>query len=292
MFVIVICLLPWYAVAHSQYGTYTHSYDWVVSAAFLSGLVPAVTELALYCALMVVVVVGGALVVAKRSVQKDQDGSSNVVSHRQPPGFSPGSVATSLWHQRALHVLFFVSNLTIVLLVNVGFVAASLQADQVSLAFAQIFYTAFKLFWNMECTPYMIDYITVYTGRRRVSSSLVTIHMLLSILNNIVIPCLVVAAQSPSCFLNVFQASPTVTAEYNVPGCTTIATISPAGTVFETVCSPQYPVSLTVQFEPHFSYSYQCSPPAGHRRSLMEKSCLSLPSRCSGDCEMNGCSMG
>jgi hypothetical protein len=159
-----------------------------------------------------------------------------------------------------LHALFFLINVTVVLLVNVGFVAASLQADHVVLAVSQILYMAFKLSWNLVCTPYMIDLVTAYSGRERASSSLVTLHMLLSILNNIVIPCLVVAAQSPSCFLNVFRASPTVNAYYRVPGCSSLGvfTVDGASTV-TTVCSSQSPVPLSLQFEPHFSYSYQCS---------------------------------
>jgi Leucine-rich repeat (LRR) protein len=254
---IVLCLLPWYAAAHSQYSTYAHAYAWVVSAAFLSGLVPAVTELALYCALMIAVIICKALLAAKMSDQKS--GPSTVVPHEQPGGLPTGIALTPLWYQRLLHALFFVANLIVVLLVNVGFVAASLQADHPVLATSQILYTAFKIYWNMVCTPYMIDVVTAYAGRRSVSSSLVTIHMLLSILNNIVIPCLVVAVQSPSCFLNVFQASPTVHADYIVPGCVTFTTAIVNGSTFATTCTYLYPVSLSLQFEPHFSYSYQCS---------------------------------
>jgi hypothetical protein len=257
-FAIVVCLIPWYAAAHSQYSTYTHAYAWVVSAAFLSGLVPAVTELALYSALMMAVVIGGGLLAATVEDTGGKKGRSAAIGFQQPNTSTAVNSPTPVWHQRSLHGLFFVTNLTIVLLVNVGFVAASLQADQAVLAVAQILYTAFKLFWNMVCTPYMIDLVTAYSGRRRVSSSLVTIYMLLSVVNNIVIPCLVVAAQSPSCFLNVFQASPTVNAEYSVPGCiTTPATSSEV--IINTVCSSLYPVPLSLQFQPHFSYSYQCS---------------------------------
>jgi hypothetical protein len=68
-----------------------------------------------------------------------------------------------------------------------------------------------------------------------------------------------VAVQSPSCFLNVFQASPTVTAKYKVPGCDAYDSLYANGSTLATQCSSHYSVSLSLQFEPHFSYSYQCS---------------------------------
>ena len=151
---IVVCLMPWYAIAHSFFGTRTHEYAWVVSAAFLSGLTPAVTGLVLYGVFMSALVVFSASLVRRKDDRERQRAQSS--SPRVRPAsvsLAPVVVPIPVWQRRLIYLAFFVSNLFIVLLANVGYVAATLSASTAVVTLVQIVFSLFKLVWNMACTP-------------------------------------------------------------------------------------------------------------------------------------------
>ena len=70
-------------------------------------------------------------------------------------------------------------------------------------------------------------------------------------LNNIVIPCLVVAVISPNCFYNLFVAAPDVDSEYSYEYCDLF---TPTGS-----CVLYSPKFTSTSYNPPFTYSYQCS---------------------------------
>jgi hypothetical protein len=99
--------------------------------------------------------------------------------------------------------------------------------------------------------------VTIVNGQDHMNQSMLTITMFLSLVNNIVIPCLVVAAQSPSCFNEWFSSTPSVSAVYTIPGC--FLQYQDSTYNYTTVCSFSSPVELSTTFNPLFGYGYQCS---------------------------------
>ncbi len=71
-------------------------------------------------------------------------------------------------------------------------------------------------------------------------------------INNIAIPCLVVAVVSPNCFYNALVAAPTVTTTITYQDCSTVD-------VTTGLCLAYAYVSVPTAFDPPFSYNYQCS---------------------------------
>jgi hypothetical protein len=190
---IVVCLMPWYGIAHSFFGTRTHEYAWVVSAAFLSGLTPAVTGLVLYGVFMSALVVFSASLVRRKDDRERQRAQSS--SPRVRPAsvsLAPVVVPIPVWQRRLIYLAFFV-----------------------------------------------------------------TIHMFMALVNNVVIPCLVVAAQSPSCFNELFFKPKSIDTNYLVPGCA--VDYQSTTKTYVTVCSYQDAAELTLSYKPLFTYDYQCS---------------------------------
>jgi hypothetical protein len=253
----LVSLGPWYAIAHSYFSTYTHTYAWVISAAFLSGLTPTVTGLTLYCTLMTAVILGAAVLVRKTddaARQRSRTASSTSIILSVPATAAPTVLA---WQRTCAYAVFLVINMTVVLGVNVGFVAITLSASTSVVTLAQLLLSLFKLVWNMACTPYMIDLVTAANLQAHISPTMITMHVFLSLVNNVVIPCLVIAAQSPSCFNEWFSSTPSVAAVYTIPGC--FLQYQDSTFNYTTVCSYKSPVELVTDFNPLFRYEYQCS---------------------------------
>jgi Leucine-rich repeat (LRR) protein len=245
---IVVVLVPWYAAASHYYGTYTHQYAWVVSAAFLSGTVPTVVNLALYCLLMVGAILGSAVIVIRRDkAERNHNGSP---TRTQPP--HPTNPAAQLsWKRYLVYAAFLTFNLFVVAGANAGFVSIALSQSNFVVVLAQVLLSAFKLTWNTVCTPFLIYLVKEIIAQKSATASLVTVQVFLALFNNIAIPCMVVAVLSPSCFYSVFDPPGKVTSNFVVQGCY----VGTAGVY----CSFKSAVHLTASFSPPFKYDYQCS---------------------------------
>jgi hypothetical protein len=78
-----------------------------------------------------------------------------------------------------------------------------------------------------------------------------SLHVFTALVNSVVVPCLVVAAVSPSCFYNVFQPAPTVTSAFRFHACDYF---------YDTgECYEYAYVHSPTSYDAPFTYSYQCS---------------------------------
>lgn len=163
---IVLVLVPWYLAASKAYGTYTHTYAWTVSAAFMSGVTPFAVEFCFYCALMVaLVVIGTYLVVRRDNVERIRSRSSARIS-RTLTADSVIAVKTLSQSSRAVvYVSFLIINVMAVVGVNVAFVTVALTQSSDVLVMAQILVSLFKLVWNTVCVPFLIYLVKAYLAQ-------------------------------------------------------------------------------------------------------------------------------
>jgi Leucine-rich repeat (LRR) protein len=247
---IVVVLVPWYSVASHYFGTYTHQYGWVVSAAFLSGNAATAVE---FC-VMVIIMLGVVLSVTHLTTKYDRE------VHFQPDRFDSRSVdgrflyskdrRTTVPQRLAIYAAYAAVNLAVVVGVNVLFVYIALYQSNSLLILAQVMLSFFKLGWNSVCTPYLIRQIAEYLSDTTSGAGFVSIQVMVALFNNIAIPCLVVAVVSPSCFYNVFDAPPSVDSRFVYYSCADF---------LDTGCDFYSPEIISTTYNPPFLYDYQCS---------------------------------
>jgi Leucine-rich repeat (LRR) protein len=245
---IVVVLVPWYAVASYYFGTYTHQYAWVISAGFLSGMTPLIVEFVLYCALLVALTVIAYVVVRKMDVT---DLPQSRAAGRAVPTTVAAKEKVSQLKQFFVYTAFMTVNLIVVGGVNVGFVAIALSQSNGVVFLAQLLLSLFKLLWSTVCTPFLIYLVAGYVSGTASSDSFLTVQVLIGLFNNIAIPCLVVTVLSPNCFYNVFHAPDPVLATFFLENCTLDPNL--AGCTF--VLSKPFVSS----YDPPYHYTYQCS---------------------------------
>ena len=247
---IVLVLVPWYAVASHYYGTYTHQYAWTVSAAFLSGPEATVVQLVVYLQLLAVMLGGLVLLLLRYDRQQHH------VRSRVDTCSKDGRYELTLDEPRTLtqrlivYWVYATVNIVVVGGVNVAFVLITLSESSRTLLFAQIGLSLFKLGWNTAATPHLIQYISAYISPTAQSTGFVAVQVMMALFNNIAIPCLIVAVISPSCFYSVFHPASTVLSLNLYQFCVLITPVGCLQFKFE--------VSQTA-FDPPFTYDYQCS---------------------------------
>jgi hypothetical protein len=238
--------VPWYSAASHYYGTYTHQYAWVVSAAFLSGLAPGLVEFFLWSGLIVLVAwlalyfTSGDSLLAAEVDEGESVPSSNI----------------SLAARAQAYALFVGVNLVVVIGVNVAFVYVSLNESSQAVLLAQVALSLFKFGWNTAFVPYLISWIGKRLLPGKGSSGFFRVQAFIGLFNNIAVPCLVVAAESPSCFRDVLFPPADVTSNFAVQNCQVVSIADKSLTVD---CSDPSLYPQQSQLTPQFSYSYECS---------------------------------
>jgi Leucine-rich repeat (LRR) protein len=246
--VIVVVLLPLYVTLARYSGTVTHAYAWQASAAFLTGVAPVVCECVTWVALLCVAIAAFEWTVRQLVVNGPEGGHTTDrtnVNLRDP------------WRRAAIYTVFLLLNLVVVVGVNSAFVYVAIYRSSALLITAQVLISVFKLAWNNHYGAQLLAWVarllqpstTEGTGTGASNAPLLLL-VVASLLNNIVIPCLVVALVSPDCFYEVFAAPPAVTSEFSFPSC-----------VLDNAhdCVTYTEQSNTISYDPPFRYSYQCS---------------------------------
>jgi hypothetical protein len=152
-----------------------------------------------------------------------------------------------------IYTAFLITNLTVVIGINVAFVVLVLTQGNFVQFLAQVLVSAFKFMWNTVCTPYLIRWCTRAVSGAYEEAAFNTLQILIALLNNIAIPCLVVATISPSCFYSAFDPPPPVHSSF----------------VYEHTLRPGFGLTPLngipvldiehVSYSPPFAYDYQCS---------------------------------
>jgi hypothetical protein len=256
---ILLLLLPLYAALGVYYGTLTHQYTYHVSGAFFSGKPPAGAMLVTLIGLLLIFVAGfvrhmrhcsaeeTSIRIASRS-SRNMSGSTSDVATLLPP-------ASSWMRNAAMYLAFAFINLIVVVGVNIAYVYVVIYKSAKLLLLAQILIAVFKLLWNGVGSQHLTR-----LARRRIAehqdqtialeTRFIMVQVLTALINNIVVPCVVVAFVSPSCYYNVFSPAPTITTPFGYVLCVDF--------VDGNCINKKVELSTTV-YEPSFSYYYQCS---------------------------------
>jgi hypothetical protein len=137
---------------------------------------------------------------------------------------------------------------------NTAYVLIAIYGERDLLPLAQLMLSLFKLFWNRFFSVYLIRWAAVIDFSRSstaVETEFATLQMTVVLLNNIAVPCLVVAGISPNCFYNILVQPPAVEVNFQYDECIEIA--------LGTGCTEYTPYTATISYDPPFSYNYQCS---------------------------------
>jgi len=241
----LVVLMPIYIACTFAYGTYYKQYAWALSAAYLSGTMPFALEFTFL--ILLVVLAFSAAVVLSNSI-KQSTKLSRVNSE---------DVAQSTWYFRAaVQLVYVIATFAVVIGANVAYVVVALNESGHVLTLAQIALALFKVGFNGMCAPFIIRYISNHILKDSGTRDFVSIQLFISLVNNILIPCFVVAVISPSCFYNVFHQAAAVTSSFQYEG-NCLAFDPNSNTII--TCTQQEIVTATTSYDPPFAYSYQCS---------------------------------
>jgi len=235
---VLVVLVPVYITLSHYCGTIVHQYAWVVSAAFLTGYTSFIVVFVFVVVLLIVVLVRYKLNIP----------DANVVS-------TPHII--SKCRRFAVYAAFIIFNLAFVVGANTAYVYIVINYNRRVLLAAQFMLSCFKLLWNRFFSIYAIRYVATYDRDvvERVDQSYIyttytSLQVFVALVNNIAIPCFVVAVVSPNCFYNVFVASPAVDTKFIYLSCSLVV---------DNVCTAYTGAQDIIPYKPPFSYSYQCS---------------------------------
>jgi Leucine-rich repeat (LRR) protein len=241
----IVVLVPVYVTLSHYEGTLLHQYAWALSAAFLSGSVVVGVEMAVWVIILVL------LVCALRYATQSQATDINKIAGEDATEPETSSVRDR-WRIAAYAALYISIDILVVGGANFAYVYVAIYKSSAQLVFAQVWMSFFKLLWNNVGTEALLRAIVAAANAARAVSetSLLKLRVAVTLMNNIVIPCVAAACVSPSCFYNVLVQAPSVTSSYNAPVCILLGLDE---------CVTYKPLLLTVTYNPPFRYSYQCS---------------------------------
>lgn len=258
---IMLVLLPIYVAFGYYFNTMTFRYAYSVSVAFLSGIVPAAVLCVALVGLLVVLIA-----VYVRYLPTYKLGEMQVRLESRTESTTHASVdaraaqystLTTRINNTFIYSLFAVVNMAVVVGANYVYIYFVVYQSNKFLVLSQILLALFKLMWSGPGINVLVKYATKYlilrdkeTRIRAAETRFIMLQILLTLLNNIVIPCVVVAVVSESCFYYAFVAAPLVNTYLPYEVCTsyelnTCLTVSTGVT--------------TLSFDPPYRYNYQCS---------------------------------
>jgi len=252
----LIVLLPYYVLISAYQGTHTHQYAYAVSAIYTSGVIPFVLTTVLLGILLCVTSMLNTMQLQHNNYISSSSSSSSSSSN----SIAETTTKVSNWQQLCvIWAVFAIANICVVLGVNIAFVYIVLYQSSEAQTIAQVALSVFKLVWSMEVSPYMMRKLDAYflprddvnTAGESLRHNYFTLQLLVSLFNNIAIPCLVVLSIDPNCFSAVLTPPLSETVEYILTTCDSLG--------FTSECTRREFRTESFQFTPSFKYSYQCS---------------------------------
>lgn len=246
---LVTFVLPLYLVLTAYFKNTEVQYAWTASAAFLSGIIPAIVLLVVYLTFIV------ALFIVWFRATRQYDTSVDSRTNTKPTN----------WLQVALLSALILLNCVVMVIVNAVYVVIILHYNTLVIFFAQVSIAFFKLLWNEYAIRWMI--VSVRSTLRhfnRGGGEDVETEMpymtFIVLFNSIIAPCVATAVVDRNCFLNVFVPPSAVTSNFPIAKLAASENlVSVNNTVeIETKVTVNYQY-MNVQYSPPFIYSYQCS---------------------------------
>ncbi len=230
--IVLVCVyIPLYATFSVYYSTYTFKYAWVTSGDFLSGVNVGLVLYVLYVVLIVVV-----SYFTKMYESRQHKPNSELLPRR-----------TFSW---VVIILFLFSiNLGAMLSLNGLYVYVLLNKGAVEIAAMGIFLSIFKVIWTNLVMPELLAISALSSSNNYSSTRKLNFLTIISILNNIVIPCLATTLVDPQCLYNMIFYPDEVTSEFSKITHDTYSDGTYTSSIYiKTTSSSQY--------VPPFSYSY------------------------------------
>jgi Leucine-rich repeat (LRR) protein len=251
---ILIVLLPLYCTMSAYYGEYMYEYAWSTSAAFMSGATPTGLEFTAWLVLLVLVLYGGI-----RGIQALHAQATDALSGKRASRvISLALERLPLNRSILIYIAYASVNLVVVIGVNVAYVYVAIYRSSSLQIFAQIMLSLFKMGWSSVCTSktLRLSVQSVTNGRTTTASTFsdtdyASLQVFVVLLNNIIVPCCVVAAISPNCFYNAFVPAPEVRSEFFYQDCKVLGA--------DNSCYRYFPTAVVIHYDPPFIYAYQCS---------------------------------
>jgi len=254
----IIILLPTYAVLGSYIGsTVSYKYAWLYSIAFQSGRISfniLMTLLVLFTAALVPVCesffVNDDDIILSRS-------SNSSMSLHYDPRKDEGSYRKlqRIWY---LYLLFLFASIIFMIGVNVSYVFAILYGNTAIILLAQIVVSGLKSCWTHVIFPMMSRRMIYFSSALNIptkdsSRSLFLLQYCVIIFVNIIIPCAVLAVESPKCFYYLFIKESAVKSSFVYKFCILFSYPDAKE------CITYEPRTEITSYYPPFFYSYECS---------------------------------
>jgi Leucine-rich repeat (LRR) protein len=250
---IVLILLPFYAVVSAFSSTLTFQYAYKVSIIFLSGPVTAGVAMVLLilmtfysfgCFAMLLRRYQRGCVLFEREISFDAaDSSMRDSASEKEQRFTREKVL--------VHAGLIFVDVVVVVGANVLFVFLVLYGNETLLPVAQAALSMFKILWSNVCA-WTVNYMAVHMQfqSKNIRRAIFSLFFIITLFNNIVVPCLVVMAVSTTCFYNLAIQGHNIESSYQYQECVSYR---------EGGCYEYTSITNKSSFRPPFIYSYQCS---------------------------------
>lgn len=250
--VVIICV-PLYVILKvvndGQYSTHTYQYSWFASAAFLSGVVPAVLMLLVW--LLLCALLAREIMAFYRSLGSNRESEASYQRNSDPY-----NDCSAMGTRFAVYSTVVLLNIVIVCIANGAYVYTLLsdQPQSVKLS-AKVLIAIFKTIWNAIVVPVSVEYSSAMLSDSSSQRKWLIAVMLL--FNNIGAPSLATAVSDDSCFHSAFVQTGNIDAYYSYPYCSLYDIVNYA--TGETECVEYGVVGLSTTYAPPFIYNYQCA---------------------------------
>jgi Leucine-rich repeat (LRR) protein len=231
----------------STYSTHLFQYSWIVTAAMISGVVPA--------SVIIILWVTAVSLFYWKIVLRTKISVVDIKSRSSPERDDALSSAISLLSEDGLYAsCYLMSNVIVTGCTNALYVYSIVgKFSSLTLFLFQIVLVVTELGWKEIMTSILsIGPLSKWSVQRKT--------FLLSfayILNSIVLPCLAFMVINPSCFLELLVPPEDVTATYVIQECNIYASTLQYGVYcpIQAIVSKAY----TVTYSPIFVYNFQCA---------------------------------
>lgn len=231
----VVCLMvfmPTYIALSHYYHSFSESYIWIVSAAYLSGYLPAILLFLLWTVVL--------YFMRLRSTATCTEDMTAFTTSK---------------FEKVVSLFLILVNCLIVTLVNIAYVYVNNHFNGVKVVAMQFAVVSYKILWNSSFVPYVL-YILHKNYFTSVGFKLFATRILSGIVlfNNLAAPFIATAFISPNCFYNVIVTPEKVSTSFESTSC-----------IFEffegndEYCSSYTTTVTTTSYIPPYIYSYQCA---------------------------------
>ena len=289
--VVLVVFLPMYSILGIWYSTHEYVYAWIISLAYLEGIVPAFVTLSVflvsyfameYQTLYWLLAKYGHQVIASEKVSdstqivesknSEQDHANDVIETNEK--VSNENFNKRISNRKAkcqwllLSTVVVLGNLIFVLAVNASYVySTTLSLSPTKQGVITIAITLFKIVWTSVIVArwvsnlfqrtmeaFLVGYEDDSDKRIVFERYLSRCLVFLSLFNNVIAPCLAILLVSPECFLYVITTPNEVSVSYKFFQCEGIY-----NTVKRNICADKTINKHSTSYSPAFSYGYQCS---------------------------------